>query len=482
MVPPPLRRVSDVLRRAWPLVLLLAVVAVVLAPVSRRAVGDVGVPLFVDGGSSACSDGHSRQQAASPATPWCSIARAAAATTTGDTVRIRPWTYRGTVRPASSGTTFLADGDGVVVDAAGEPAAIKLSSVTEVTIEGIAVTGAAVQGIWASGVQRVTLRRLHVHGNGGAGVQVLSSAGVTVRDSVIAGNGGTGVFEGSGSTGCAYIGNQITANGVNGQPYNGDGIQLGGVGAHVVGNTITGNGDPGPYEHGIYSGPASADFVIEGNVLSDNAGSNIKAAGSNGTIRYNRLEGGRLGLVFSDNPAPVTAYYNLVFGEYQHAVFLTAGTTPARARIWNNTLAVTARAGATGDAAAVFVNAAALLDLRNNLVSYTNPDNAGSAINVPVASRVAGLRSDDNWFSSMQPHDRHFVWNGSRANLSQWRRTTGQDAASVASAPPALDADAEVVAAHLGRHAGRGLGLTRDYRGTPMAGLANPDIGAYQTG
>jgi hypothetical protein len=469
-----------VLRRAGPLVLLLLALAGVLAPGSRRAVGQLGTHLWVDGGSPVCSDGYSRRRATSTATPWCSIVRAAAEATPGDTVRIRPWSYRGSLRLVASNTTYIAEGDGVIVDAAGEPAAIKLHALADVTVDGIAVTGAAVQGIWASGVQRITLSHLRVSGNGGAAVQVLSSSGVTVRDSVITGNGGAGIFEGNGSTGCVYVGNHITTNGVNGQPYNGDGIQLGGAGAYVSGNTITGNGDPGPYEHGIYTGPASTDFVIEGNVVSGNAGSNIKAAGAGGTIRYNRLEGGRLGLVFSDNPAPVTAYYNLVFGEYQHAVFLTAGNAPARARLWNNTLVVTARNGTTGDASAVFVNGASLLDLRNNLISYTHADNAGSAVNVPVASRVARFTSDNNWFSSMQSNGRHLIWNGSRMTLSQWRRSTGRDGAGLASVPPALDADAHVASTNLGWDAGRSLGLTRDYIGTPVAGVTDPDIGAYE--
>ena len=225
---------------------------------------------------------------------------------------------------------------------------------------------------------------------------------------------------------------------------------------------------------------SAADFTIEANVVSDNAGSNIKAAGSNGTIRYNRLEGGRLGLVFSDNASPVVAYYNLVFGEYQHGVLLTAGTTPAKARLWNNTIVVTARSGTPGDASAVFVKAAALLDLRNNIVSYTNADNAGSAVNVPDAGQLGGFAANDNWFSSMQPRSRHFVWNGARVDLAQWTSTTGQDGASLATAPPELDVDGHVVSSNLGRARGHDLGLTRDYAGTALVPGAPPDIGAYQ--
>lgn len=93
---------------------------------------------------------------------------------------------------------------------------------------------------------------------------------------------------------------------------------------------------------------------------------------------------------------------------------------------------------------------------------------------------MANITSDINWFSSMQPHGRHLVWDGGRVTLSQWRQRTGQDAASLASAPPVLDTDAHVLSASVGRGAGRKLGLTRDYAGAPVSGLATPDVGAYQ--
>jgi hypothetical protein len=342
------------------------------------------------------------------------------------------------------------------------------------------VTGAVVQGVWASGVERVTFDRLHVSGNGGPGIQILNSGAATVTHSQITGNGGAGIFEGTGTSGGIYVSNEITSNGLNGDPYNGDGIQIGGAGAYIAGNTILANGDPGPFEHGIYTGPSSRDFLIEGNVISRNAASNVKAAGSNGTIRYNRLEEGRLGLVVSDNASPVVAYYNLIFGKYQHAVFVTLGNAAAQARLWNNTIVVTARNGDSGDASAVFVKAADLLDMRNNLVSYTNADRAGSAVNVPDAGQVKTFTSNSNWLSSTQPTGRHLVWNGARVTLNQWTRNTGQDGASVASSPPRIDADAYVVSTNLGRGRGQDLGLVRDYSGLAVPTASAPDIGAHQ--
>ena len=189
--------------------------------------------------------------------------------------------------------------------------------------------------------------------------------------SAIAGNGGAGIFETTGSSDGQYLSNQISGNGINGAPYSGDGIQLGGVGPMSPGTPSSATATRGRTSTDLRRGIAR-DYLIESNLLSGNAGSDIKAAGSGGVVRYNRLEGGRLGIVFSDNPTPVLAYYNVISARYQHAVFLTTGTTAARAKLWNNTIVVTGRSSDSGDASAIFVNSAASVDLRNNVVAYTN--------------------------------------------------------------------------------------------------------------
>jgi hypothetical protein len=71
----------------------------------------------------------------------------------------------------------------------------------------------------------------------------------------------------------------------------------------------------------------------------------------------------------------------------------------------------------------------------------------------------------------MQPNGRHFVWNGSRVNLSHWTRSSAQDAVSLVSTPPQLDGDAHVASTNLGRSRGQNLGHARDYSGTPVARL-----------
>jgi hypothetical protein len=302
---------------------------------------------------------------------------------------------------------------------------------------------------------------------------------LTVSRSTISVNGMAGISELSGSAGNLYESNTISGNGKDGSPYNGDGIQLNGAGATVRGNTITDNGDAGVYEHGIYAGSTSSGYVIESNTLTGNAASDVKAAGSNGTVRYNRLGDSRLGLVFSDNAQPVSAYYNLIVGQFQHAVFFTTGTTAARARLWNNTIVQTGRSTPSGDASAVFVNSATLADLRNDLICYTNPDNLGVALFLRDASS-ATLVSNTNWLCAADPQNRNLAFNGVPMTLAAWRTASGQDGASLSSAPPSFDADFHVTSANLGAGAGQPLGLVRDYLGTAVPAQA-PDIGAYQT-
>jgi hypothetical protein len=461
-------------------VFVLFVVALVATAVQVGVAAAAPAELWVDGASASCSDANSRDQAASTLTPWCTVARAASAATAGDTVNIAPGTYTGTVRPAASGTRYRAPSGGVTIDGAGAAATIKLVSVTDVVIEGVTVTGAATQGVWAYGAQRVTLDRLTVRGNGGPGVQVRESSAVTVSNSVLTANRGAGIFETVGTSGGRYVANRIEGNGINGDPYSGDGIQLGGSGAYVASNAINGNGDPGPYEHGIYAGASARDYLIEGNTLRDNAGSNIKAAGGGGVVRYNRLTGGRLGMVFSDNASQVVAYYNVIAGVYQHAVLVTTAVTAARVSLWNNTIVVTARNGTTGDASAIFVKAATSLDLRNNIVSYANADNLGAAVYLLDATQVQSLTTNNNWFSTLDSKGRHLVWNGARVTLAQWRNNR-VDAKSVASAPPRFDSVMRVTSSNLGRRKGQLLGLTRDIAGAAVPASGSPDIGAYQS-
>ena len=152
----------------------------------------------------------------------------------------------------------------------------------------------------------------------------------------------------------------------------------------------------------------------------------------------NRLMSGLFGVVLSDNPAPVTVQYNLIQGRFQHAVLLTTGSTAARARLWNNTVQQTGRSTRSGNASAVFVASAAQLELRNNLIAYTNADALGAALMINDRSRLGSFLSSTNWFASTDRSRRRLAWNGSRVTFGQWRTLTGQDASSIDSRAAAL--------------------------------------------
>lgn len=440
---------------------------------------------WVDGGNPTCSDTRTADQVTSSTTPWCTLVPAAAQAHAGDTVRILAAVYSGTLRPLNSGTTtapirFVAAEPDVVLDAAGAANAVKLIGVSDIALDGMAIRGGTAQGVWIDSAPRAALTQLDVRANPGAGIEVKATSGLIVDHATIADNGSAGILELAGTAGARYTSDTVTGNGIGGSAYNGDGIQLGGTGALVSGCTIAGNGDPGPYEHGIYTASGSSGWTIEHSQLSNNGGANIKAMGGPGVVRLDRITNGRYGIVLSDNPVPVTVEHDVIDGYAQHLVFLTAGTTAARARLWSNTIVQSGRSTSAGDASAVFVNAADSLELRDNLLCYSNLDALGVALWVNDATRLGSLASDTNWACATDTHGRQFAWNGSRTTLAGWRTASGQDARSLASTPPSFDADERVTSANLGADGGDPLGLAVDYAGTPLPTSGPVDIGAYQ--
>jgi hypothetical protein len=451
----------------------------VLGPASASG---ASVDLWVDQAKPGCSDARTPEKVTRE-TPWCSLQRAVRAARAGDVVWVMPGRYRGTVRPTVSGSAsapirFVAPSGGATIDAAGATVALQVVGVDWISFDGFAITGAAGQGVFVDDSTGVMLTHLSVTGNRSQGIQVRARE-FTVSNSTISRNGSAGISELVGSADNVYRDNTICANGKDGNPINGDGVQLNGVAATVRGNTIDGNGDPGIYEHGIYAGRSSSDYVIESNTLARNAASDIKAAGSGGTVRYNRLEDSRLGLVFSDNGQPVSAYYNLIVGKFQHAVFFTTGAGASRARLWDNTIVQTGRLTAIGDASALFIASTALADLRNNLICYTNPDNLGAALFVADAWR-ATVVSNRNWLCGSEGHGRNVALDGVRTTLGRWRSFSGQDAGSLSTRPATFDGDFHVTSRNLGAGRGQLLGLERDYVGARISAQI-PDIGAYQS-
>ena len=327
------------------------------------------------------------------------------------------------VRPRQP-ITYQAEGAVVIAPPAGT-AGVMLTGVHDLVLRGLTVRAAAGRGIWIDDASSILIDRATVANPAGVGIQIKRGTSVTITNSRLINNARAGLLDMSPAHGTTLRDSLVSANGHDGQRYNGDGVELNSSGAAVTGNTITHNGDGVGFEHGIYVGATANHYAITGNTIGANAGADVKAEGGPGLVAENRLNSGLFGVVLSDNPAAVTVQYNLIQGRFQHGVLLTTGATPARARLWNNTVRQTGRSTSSGNASAVFVASAAQLDLRNNLLSYTNPDALGAALMINDRSRVGSFVSLTNWYSSTDGSRRRLAWNGSRVTFGQWRDPLG---------------------------------------------------------
>jgi hypothetical protein len=441
--------------------------------------------LYVNPAQPGCSDAAGPAVAANPSTPWCSPAPALGQARPGDVVHLAAATYATQLRPIASGgpgqpIVYQADG-AVTIAAPAGTVSVMLVGVHDIVLRGETILASAPQAVWVDTATRITLDGVTVTNSAGTGVQVKAGTSVTITRSRLVNNSRAGLMEMSQAVGTTLSASTVSGNGKDGQAYNGDGVGLNGSGGSVLDNTITGNGDGAGFEHGVYAGPAANAYTIARNQIGNNAGADIKAAGGPGLVAENRLTSSMFGLVISDNPAFVTFQYNLIQGRFQHGVLITTGASAARARLWNNTVQQTGRSTASGNASAVFVVSAAQLEVRNNLFSYTNADLLGSAFLLNDASLVGSFVADTNWYSSPDPGGRRVAWNGARVTFDQWRNLSGQDAASIDSAPPAFDSAGRVTSVNLGAAKGTRLGLDHDLAGTPLPAAGRPDIGAFQT-
>ena len=458
---------------------MLTIALVLAAPAAAQA-----ADLYVSPHAAGCSDTVGAAIAGNPATPWCSLTPALGLAAPGDVVHLASATYAAQLRPLRSGApgqpiTYQAEGAVVIAPAAGT-AGVMLTGVHDLVLSGLTVRAAAGRGIWIDDASSILIDRATVANPAGVGIQIKRGTSVTITNSRLINNARAGLLDMSPAHGTTLRDSLVSANGRDGQRYNGDGVELNGSGAAVTGNTITHNGDGVAFEHGIYVGATANHYAITGNTIGANAGADVKAEGGPGLVAENRLNSGLFGVVLSDNPAIVTVQYNLIQGRFQHGVLLTTGATPARARLWNNTVRQTGRSTSSGNASAVFVASAAQLDLRNNLLSYTNPDALGAALMINDRSRVGSFVSLTNWYSSTDGSRRRLAWNGTRVTFGQWRTLTGQDASSIDSRPPAFATSGRVASHNMGAGRGTRLGLAHDLAGTALNPHIQPDIGAFQ--
>jgi Right handed beta helix region len=458
---------------------LLTIAIALAAPASASA-----ADLYVNAHATGCSDAAGVAVARDPATPWCSPAPATRLASAGDVVHLASATYGDQLRPETSGTAsqpivYQADGPVTLLAPSGT-VTVMLTGIHDVVLRGFTVRADAPQAIWVDDASRILIDHDTVANASGVGVQIKRGSAVTITHARLINNARAGLLDMSPARGTTLSSSLVSANGHDGERYDGDGVELDGTGALVTGNRITRNGDSIGFEHGIYAGSTARNYTISGNTIGANAGADIKAAGGPALVVGNRLRSGLFGLVLSDNPAPITVEYNLIQGRFQHGVLLTTGHTAARGRLWNNTVEQTGRSTSSGNASAVFVASAAQLELRNNLIAYTNRDALGTALMINDRALVGSFVSSTNWYSSTDSGLRRLAWNGSRVTFGQWRRLSGQDASSLDSRPPRFTAGGRVAAGNIGIGRGTRLGLTHDFAGNPVDPSTHPDIGAFQ--
>jgi hypothetical protein len=422
-----------------------------------------------------CSDARGRTTA-TKGSPLCTLTRAAAVAQAGDTVMIRAATYNETLRPQRSGTRnapirYSAAGAGVVIDASGRASGILVTGRSDLRFSGLTVKGARSQGVWVGASTRVSFDKLVITRNR-VGMQLKSSSEVTVGRSTLSANQGAGIMELGGVRRGRYVRDRITRNGHDGQPYNGDGLQLDGSGTLISKCDITGNGDNSLYEHGIYASAKARGYTIESSRFSGNAASDIKAQGT-GTVRYNLIGSARLGMYVDHSGASgVWLYYNVISGSFEHAVQTGAGARLAMTNNTVNAMPVNKR----GDHAAVQLARATSVTLRNNIISNRNRS-AAVAVGAGIPARA--LRADYNQYASADLA-KVTAWHNRSMSLAQWRKATRLDARSASVKPPRFDRTGHVLAPARWRPLGQRVNLRRDFGGRALPRKGRPAAGARE--
>jgi parallel beta-helix repeat protein len=210
---------------------------------SATAADAATATLYVNGGSSSCSNSGPGSQT----TPFCTISAAAAKAVAGQAVVVSKGTYHESVSPKNSGTSgapiVYRVATAGTVTVTGGTNGFKLSGRSYIQITGFKVTGTSGVGISVSSSSHITLASNNVSGAGqpvsGLIAKGISLQGVTaslLKNNITHDNSDAGIGVTSASNGNTISGNQSYGN-ARGYSRAAAGIDL----RNSTGNLVTGN-------------------------------------------------------------------------------------------------------------------------------------------------------------------------------------------------------------------------------------------------
>ena len=247
---------------------VLGIVAALAPPFYAAAAAST---LYV--GGAGCSDSGPGTQAQ----PYCTISKAAAVATFGQTVLVSSGTYTEDVTPANSGTagnpiTFQA-APGATATITGAADAFTISGRSWITISGFTITGTTSSGIYLSNASNITVSGntvtasgQRVQGANAVGIYVGGTSNSTISGNTVDNNSATGIYLTQGSTGVTVAGNEASFN-AYGWERNANGIDVMAPGNTIIKNVVHDNEDSG-----IQFYPGGNNNVAADNVSYDNMG------------------------------------------------------------------------------------------------------------------------------------------------------------------------------------------------------------------
>lgn len=256
------------------------------AVLSTTAASAANSMLYVNGGSSSCSDSGPGSQSV----PFCTIGAAARKAGAGQTVLVSSGTYHESVTVSNSGTSaaplVFAAANGATVTVTGGTNGFKVSGKSYVQIKRFAVTNTSAVGILVSGSDHVTVESNNVSHAGqrtsGLIAKGISLSGTTrsvVRFNVVHDNSDAGIGITSASNGNFITGNESFGN-ARGYTRAAAGIDL----RNSTGNQVNANYVHDNEDSGLNIWNASNSTVAVNNVTADNGDHGIDVHSTNDAV------------------------------------------------------------------------------------------------------------------------------------------------------------------------------------------------------